>query len=306
MSYVSLKVKLNGGETPAPQFVDRFLLATDVPEQSHRDSVYRLSTDRLLKIRDYPDRKADIILEHVVEKDGARHSKISVGSMREGPRDSSPQDVLGEGAVTIDKKRRVFSLPGHPAVKVYVDRLSGGAHFLEFQMDIGKADVKSSVRDLKDIVLSLGFRRDDFIGQSYEAMYAPPLFEEETAYTQAYGAVSSEVQAGIRKSSTLKSKREAMLFEKGREGETALLISKGRAFVEPEGIVLKPGQLVGEFAAFTNGQRAASVISSSDFQGYIVDKPLLMGLMTEVPANAKKFLTWSQAKRSRDFEGPPV
>lgn len=304
MSHVSVKVKLEGGKFPAARFAGMSGLVADGPEQHHRDSIYRLSQDRLLKIRDYPDRNADIILERVAAEGGTRHSKISVGTMREGPRDCAPQEVLGESAVTIGKNRSVFSIPEYPSVKVYADRLSNGARFLEFQMDIGDADIKSSVRNLKDIVASFGFDRDDFIGKSYEEMYARPVFEEASAYTEPYSYMSQEVQAGIRRSARLKFKREGMLLEKDSEGETALLISQGRAFVEPDGIVLKPGQLVGEFAAFTHGRRAASVISSDDFEAYIVDKSLLMGLMTEIPANAEKFLQWSQSKRALGPDGP--
>lgn len=296
MSHISVKVRLEGGMFPSSQLADWFGFVAEGREARHRDSIYKFGPDRLLKIRDYTDQPADIILERVNREGGARHSKISVGSMREGPRDSSPQDVLGEAAVTVDKRRQVFTIPDYPSVKIYADTLQGGDRFLEFQMDIDGLDRKKAVRDLKNIVVSYGFAREDIIEQSYESLYAGALFEEATGYTEAYSYAAPELQSAIRQSARLKPKGEGVLLKKGDEGKTAMLITQGRAYIGEEGVVLKPGQLVGEFAAFTNGRRAANVTSSNDFEGYVIQAPLLMRLMTEIPANAEKFLKWSLAQ----------
>ncbi len=296
MSHISVKVKLEGGKFPTSHLADWFGFVAERRERPHSDSIYRLSEGRLLKIRDYPDQPAEIVLERVAQENGARHSTISVGTMREGPRDSSPQDVLGKASVTIDKRRSVFTLEEYPAIKIYADDLSDGARYLEFQMDIGGADLATSVRDLKNVVASYGFRREDFIEQSYESLYAQSRFEEVSDYTEAYSGLPEDIQGEIRQCARLRAKGERVLLEKGSEGQTALLISRGRAYIHEYGVTLRPGQLVGEFAAFGNGRRTASVVSSGDFEGYIIERPLLMRLMTEVPANAEKFLKWSQSQ----------
>lgn len=296
MPHISVKIKLEAGHFPTSQLADWFGFVASGQAERHSDTLYRLSKGRLLKIRDYPDRPAEIVLERVTQENGARHSAISVGVMREGPRDSPPQDVLGAGSIIIDKKRSVFTLEEYPAIKVYADELSDGARYLEFQMDVGGAGVAASVRDLRNIVASYGFRREDFIEQSYESLYTQSLFEEVSDYTEAYADLSEDVQSDIRQCARLRAKGERVLLEKGSAGQTALLIARGRAYVHEYGVTLRSGQLVGEFAAFGNGRRTASVISSADFEGYIIERPLLMRLMTDIPANAEKFLKWSQSQ----------
>ncbi len=296
MSHISVKVRLEGGMFPAAQLAGWFGFEAEGRTQRHRDLVYKLGPDRLLKIRDYPDRPAEFILEGVTREGGARHSKISVGTMRESPRDSSPRDVLGEAAVTIDKTRQLFTIPGYPSIKIYADTLGNGDRFLEFQMDIDGADRKAAIRHLKNIVVSYGFAREDIIEQSYEGLYTNTLFEEATDYTEAYSYIAPELQNAIRQSAHVKSKGEGLLLKKGDEGTTALLIMQGRAFIGEDGVVLKPGQLVGEFAAFTNGRRAANVVTSADFEACIVEPKLLTRLMTEIPANAAKFFKWAQTQ----------
>lgn len=304
MSHVSVKVKLEGGQFPVSNLADWFGFVADGPEERHSDSIYRLAGGRLLKIRDYPHRPADIILEHVTSEGGMRHSKISVGLMREGPRDSSPQEVLGAAALTIGKRRRVFTIEEYPAIKLYADELSNSARFLEFQMDIGKRDARAAVRELKKIVASYGFGEDDLVEQSYESLYAGNLFKEASDYTEAYAYLPEDVQAEIRQCARVKLKGGQILLEKGSEGQTALLISKGRAYIHEYGVTLRPGQLVGEFAAFTNGRRTAEVVPSSDFEGYVLQRPLLMRLMTDIPANAEKFLKWSQSQAAHAPAAP--
>lgn len=296
MSHISVKVRLEGGMFPTAQLAGWFGFEAEGRAQRHRDSIYKLGTDRLLKIRDYPDQPSEVILEGVIREGGTRHSKISVGTLREGPRDSSPQDVLGEAAVTIDKTRQVFTIPDYPSIRIYADTLGNGDRFLEFQMDIDGADRKAAIRDLKNIVVSYGFAREKIIEQSYEGLYTNPLFEEATEYTEAYSYAAPELQSAIRQSAQIKPKGEGFLMKKGDEGTTALLITQGRAYIGEDGVVLKPGQLVGEFAAFTNGRRAANVVTSADFEGHIISPQLLPRLMAEIPANAGKFFAWSAAK----------
>lgn len=296
MSHVSIKIAIfNDKDEFFSSVLQKVRGDSPMPKTtSHSDSIYRINENAVMKVRTYSGGRQEIILERL-DEDAThlqRRSMIAVAFPRRTSRDSDIKDILGVPQFSLGKKRTSFNIKDVDGLRVYVDQLENGKKYLEFQMDDKQRPSLDTARELKDYVISLGFDEQDFIHDSYEDMFLSVIFNEKSRFTPNFKAMSEDLKKEVFRAPKLRTKISHKIFSEGEKGDFALLITRGSVTIEKDKVTLVTGQLVGEFASLEQGVRVCDVIANKGMEGYIVKGRLLERLMSDVPANAQKYIDW--------------